>query len=342
MGTVRMNLGAASYDIVVRRGVLRQAATELNLDRKVLVVTDDEVPRQYPNTIVDLSREGHLFSFPSGERSKSLGTFSRILSFMLENSFSRGDCVVAVGGGVAGDMAGFAAASYMRGIDFYNIPTTVLSQVDSSIGGKTAVNLDGVKNVVGAFYQPKKVLVDPEVLDTLPRRQVSNGLAEALKMACTFDEGLFDVFLRDDPFRRIDEVIERSLEIKRSVVEQDEREGGLRKVLNFGHTIGHGIESTLLDGTLHHGECVALGMIPMCSKEVREDLKACLRKLGIPTSYRLDARLVCQAIGHDKKASGKRITTVQVKKVGTFEFVDMDVEEIAKRLETIQDDGLRG
>ena len=336
MGIVRMNLGTDSYDIVVRRGVLSEVGAELDLDRKVLVVSDDGVPDQYADEVMAQAREGYRFVFPAGEESKSLFTFEDILKHMLRCGFSRKDCVVAVGGGVSGDMAGFAAACYMRGIDFYNIPTTVLSQVDSSIGGKTAVNLDSVKNIVGAFYQPKKVLIDPEVLGTLSRRQISNGLAEAFKMACTFDEKLFRFFIEDDAFKGIDSVIERSLELKRDVVEQDEKEGGLRKVLNFGHTIGHGIESTLLEGTLHHGECVALGMLPMCAPEVRKQLEAGLVKLGLPTKFNFNEDAVLEAIAHDKKSSGDRISTVYVPEVGKFEFRDLSISEIRELLSVIK------
>lgn len=336
MGIVRMNLGTDSYDIVVRRGVLSEVGAELDLDRKVLVVSDDGVPDQYADEVMAQAREGFRFVFPAGEESKSLFTFEDILKHMLRCGFSRKDCVVAVGGGVSGDMAGFAAACYMRGIDFYNIPTTVLSQVDSSIGGKTAVNLDSVKNIVGAFYQPKKVLIDPEVLGTLSRRQISNGLAEAFKMACTFDEKLFRFFIEDDAFKEIDSVIERSLELKRDVVEKDEKEGGLRKVLNFGHTIGHGIESTLLEGTLHHGECVALGMLPMCSPEVRKQLEAGLVKLGLPTKFNFNEDAVLEAIAHDKKSSGDTISTVYVPEVGKFEFRDLSISEIRELLSVIK------
>ena len=331
-----MNLGPASYDIVVRRGALSDAGNELNLDRKVLVVSDDGVPDQYADEVMAQAREGFRFVFPAGEESKSLFTLEDILRHMLRCGFSRKDCVVAVGGGVSGDIAGFAAACYMRGIDFYNIPTTVLSQVDSSIGGKTAVNLDGVKNIFGAFHQPKKVLIDPDVLGTLSRRQISNGLAEAFKMACTFDPDLFRFFLEGDAFKDIDHVIERSLELKRDVVQKDEKEAGLRKVLNFGHTIGHGIESTLLEGTLHHGECVALGMLPMCAPEVRRQLEAGLVRLGLPTRFNFNENAVIEAIAHDKKSSGDTISTVYVPEVGRFEFRDLAVNEIRELLSVIK------
>ncbi|MBO4409180.1 MAG: 3-dehydroquinate synthase [Spirochaetales bacterium] len=337
MGTIRMNLGADSYDIVIGRGILGSCASHLNLDRKVMVVSDDGVPEEYQQKVLSQAAEGHLFVFPSGEESKNLETYGHLLSFMLDMGFSRGDCVVAVGGGVAGDLAGFAASCYMRGISFYNIPTTVLSQVDSSIGGKTAVNLGGVKNVVGTFNQPDKVLIDPDVLLTLPARQVSNGLAEALKMALTSDASLFRLFLEGDPLGEIDTVIEKSLEIKKGVVEKDQFESGLRRVLNFGHTIGHGIEAAC-GGELLHGECVALGMIPMCAPSVRKDLLKCLEKLGLPVRCRFDRDRVLEAIGHDKKKAGRTIKTVHVTAPGTFGMKDMTVEELAALLDLIEED----
>ena len=336
MSVIHVNLKENSYDILVQRGCLENAGKELNLNRKVLVVSDSGVPSKYVETIKNQCKEGYSFVFPFCENSKCIEVWQQILDQMLEHNFSRKDCVVAVGGGVVGDVSGFAASAYMRGIDFYNIPTTVLSQVDSSIGGKTAVNFHNVKNIVGAFYQPKKVLIDPEVLNTLDKRQISNGLAEALKMSLTFDKDLFNIFKNEDPFEKIDMIIEKSLICKKNVVEQDEKEAGLRKVLNFGHTIGHGIESTLLDGTLHHGECVALGMIPMSDEEIRSDVKACIEKLNIPVKFEFDSDKVCDAISHDKKSSGNTIACVIVPEVGKFEFQNMSVEEIKQKLEMIK------
>ncbi len=269
--TVRMNLGENSYDIIVERSSLASADKYLNLNRNVLIVTDDGVPPIYSQTIAKLSKNPILITLKQGEDTKSFESLQKLCSIMLLNGFSRKDCVVAVGGGVIGDLSGFAAASFMRGIDFYNIPTTVLSQVDSSIGGKVAINFEGIKNIIGAFYQPKCVLIDPDVLNTLPQRQISNGLAEAVKMGLTSDASLFELFENGEIADNIEEIIIRSLNVKKSVVEQDEKEAGLRKILNFGHTIGHAIESNKF-GELYHGECVALGMLYMCSQSVCERL----------------------------------------------------------------------
>ncbi len=328
-----MNLGEDSYDIVVCRGALLKAKEHLNLDRRVLVVTDSGVPKQYAASLAAMCREGVICTVDEGEDSKSLETFGQLLQTMLDHSFSRKDCVVAVGGGVVGDLAGFAASAYMRGIDFYNIPTTLLSQIDSSIGGKTAINFGGVKNVVGAFFQPKKVLIDPDLLKTLPKRQISNGLAEAIKMALTSDEQLFDLFCHGKIEESLDEIIIRSLKIKKSVVEQDEKETGLRKILNFGHTVGHGIESSEGMSELYHGECVALGMIPMCSDAIRPRLVEVLKKCDLYRELSYDWDKITEAAFHDKKADGDTVTVTLVDRIGSFQMKTMkclDVINLAK------------
>ncbi len=324
---IHMNLGENSYDILVERGLLREAGKHLNLARRVLVVTDSGVPEEYAKTVAAQCKEAVICTVTSGEDSKSMDGFSKLLETMLTHNFSRRDCVVAVGGGVVGDLSGFAAASYMRGIDFYNIPTTLLSQIDSSIGGKTSINFGGVKNIVGAFYQPKKVLVDPDLLSTLPRRQVSNGLAEAVKMALTSDQELFDIFENKDIFEHIDQIIIRSLTIKKNVVEQDEKEAGLRKILNFGHTVGHGIESANFQ-KLYHGECVALGMIPMCDPSIRQRVIDVLKKCNLYNLIDFDWNRIKEAAFHDKKADGDTVTVSMVQKIGSFKFVTMKCDEV--------------
>ena len=251
--TVHIPLAQNSYDIVIERGVLARAGEELNLNRKVLIVTDTGVPQVYAQQVAACCQQPFIVCVEQGEGSKSIAVWESLLHKMLAEGFTRFDAVVAVGGGVVGDLAGFCAASYMRGVDFYNIPTTLLSQVDSSVGGKTAVNFEGIKNIIGAFYQPKKVLIDPAVLETLEHRHFGAGLAEAIKMAVCFDEELFSFIETQDAQQNIDQIIEKSIRIKAMVVEKDEKEAGLRKALNFGHTIGHAIEA---NSDLYHGECV--------------------------------------------------------------------------------------
>lgn len=325
---IHMNLQEQSYDILVQRGILKSAGELLNLDRRVLVVTDSGVPAEYAQTIAQQCKAPVILTVEAGEGSKSLETFGRLLETMLDHGFSRKDCVVAVGGGVVGDLSGFAASAYMRGIDFYNIPTTLLSQIDSSIGGKTAINFGGVKNIVGAFYQPKKVLIDPELLKTLPERQISNGLAEAVKMSLTSDQALFELFENGEIESNIDEIIIRSLNIKKSVVEQDEREAGLRKILNFGHTIGHGIESSGDMTQLYHGECVALGLIPMCAEAIRPRVIEVLKKCGLYNLIAFDWDRIMDAAFHDKKADGDSVTVTLVPEIGSYELRKLTFAEV--------------
>ena len=339
--TIHMNLGGDSYDILVQRGILSSAGQHLNLNRRVLVVTDSGVPAEYAETVAAQCRTGIICTVETGEASKSLDGFGKLLQTMLDHGFSRKDCVVAVGGGVVGDLSGFAASAYMRGIDFYNIPTTLLSQIDSSIGGKTAINFGNVKNIVGAFYQPKKVLIDPDLLKTLPPRQISNGLAEAVKMSLTSDRELFELFETGDIEKNLDKIIIRSLNIKKNVVEQDEKETGLRKILNFGHTVGHGIESSEGMSELYHGECVALGMIPMCGENIRPRVIDVLKKCGLYRVLQYDWDAVIDAAFHDKKADGDTVTVTLVSEPGYFELRTMkclDVIEAAKKaLEGLKD-----
>ena len=325
---ITVELGKNSYPITIRRGALAHADAYMKLNRKVLVVTDSGVPGQYAKAVADCCAEPVLVTIPQGEGSKSLANFELLCRTMLRNGFTRTDCVVAVGGGVVGDLAGFAAASFMRGIDFYNVPTTVLSQVDSSVGGKVAIDLDNIKNCVGAFHQPKAVLIDPEVLDTMPQRQISNGLAEAVKMAVTFDKSLLSLFESSDYLSRIDEIIAASLKIKAAVVKADEKESGLRRVLNFGHTIGHGIETAGGLNGMYHGECVALGMLPMCSDALRPRVKAILETLKLPTTCTADPDAVWEAMLHDKKLSGSTITVVYAPQAGSFELQAMPIADL--------------
>lgn len=322
-----------NYDIVLEPGAIKNAGELLNLNRRVLVVTDSGVPAQYAETVAAQCSEAVIVTIPQGERSKCFDEFRHLLSEMLDKSFTRGDCVVAVGGGVVGDLSGFAASCYMRGVDFYNIPTTLLSQVDSSIGGKTAIDFGGVKNIVGAFYQPKKVIIDPEVLETLSRRQLMAGLAEAIKMAATNDAELFELIENSaDLTADLPQIIYRALMIKKSVVEQDPRETGLRKVLNFGHTIGHAVES-FNAGKLLHGECVALGMIPMSGDNAAARIKSVLEKYGLPSKIGQSAEELMPFLKHDKKMASDGIAAVIVDEIGSFRLCRMSADEILSRLE---------
>lgn len=325
-----MELGERSYDILIERGCLQQAGQLLHLNRKVCIVTDEGVPRQYVEKLAAQCESPVIVTVDAGEESKTMETVTKLCRVMLERGFSRKDCVAAVGGGMVGDLAGFAAACFMRGVDFYNIPTTLLSQVDSSIGGKTGVNLDGVKNIVGAFWQPLKVLIDPDTLDTLSPRLYAEGMAEAVKMALASDEKLFEQLEQGD--LPVEELLYGALSIKKAIVEQDEREGGIRKLLNFGHTIGHGVESAA-KGSLYHGECVAIGLLPMCSQPVRARLQPVLERLGLPTSTDLDKEQIWQAMQHDKKSNSVGFSAVFVDEPGKAYAKNITFEQMKTILE---------
>lgn len=325
---IHLDLKDNSYDIIVERGILEKAGEHINLNRRVLVVTDSGVPAIYAQTLAKHCKSPIICTVESGEASKSIETFTKLLRIMLDNDFSRKDCVVAVGGGVVGDLSGYVASAYMRGVDFYNIPTTLLSQIDSSIGGKTAINFGGIKNIVGAFYQPKKVLIDPELLKTLPERQISNGLAEAVKMALTSDKELFEIFENKVIKDNIDEIIIRSLNIKKSVVEQDEKESGIRKILNFGHTIGHGIESSVNMEELFHGECVALGLIPMCDEKIRTRVVNVLKKCNLYNLIDFDWDKISEVMFHDKKADGDTVAVTTVNEIGKYEIKTLKCSQV--------------
>ena len=330
------------YDVVIEPGLLTRLGTmaaELGLGRRAAVISDDAVFALYgaaaEKALTDAGFQVDHFLFPHGEQQKNLSTYGQVLNFLCDRRFTRSDFLVALGGGVVGDLAGFTAATYQRGITYIQVPTTLLSMMDSSVGGKTAVDLGDTKNIVGAFWQPKLVIVDPETLSTLPRRHYINGLAEAVKASLLADPELFAIFEKGDVDARIGEIIYRSLRFKKNIVEQDEQEHGMRKALNFGHTIGHGIEAVKgIKGRrtvgLFHGECVALGMLPMIeSKALQKRVRAVYRRLGLPTRTTYDKEKVLAEMLHDKKAQGGQITMIKVPGLGCW------------RAETIPVEGLR-
>ena len=315
-----------NYDVVIEKGCINNVNEYLDLNRKVLILTDSLVPINYSNIVKEKSKEGYIYTIASGEASKSFENYGKILDYLVEHQFSRTDCIVAVGGGVVGDLAGFVASTYMRGITFYNIPTTLLSQVDSSIGGKTAIDKCGIKNIVGAFYPPHKVLIDTDLLKTLDDRQLHSGLVEAIKMGLTNDQELFDLIKNSNNlFDDIETIVTKALMVKKMIVEADPKEKGLRRVLNYGHTIGHAIESST---KYLHGECVGLGMLYFASFDVRKEIKEVLEKYKLPISHNVDNKILYDYICLDKKRSGNKITIVYVEEKGNFKFLNIELEAI--------------
>lgn len=331
---LHMELGKNSYDILLERGCLSRVHEFIQTDRKVMIVTDDMVPQTYVDCLCTQLPNAYVHVVKHGEQAKSLEVFADVNEDLLEHQFSRKDMMIALGGGVVGDLCGFVAASYMRGISFIQIPTTTLSQIDSSIGGKVAINFHGVKNILGAFYQPKMVLIDPDTLSTLPRRHYINGLVEALKAGLIYDPSLFELFEHKNIDDDIGLIIEKALKVKKDVVEKDEKEMNLRKILNFGHTIGHAIETSYHLGELYHGECVALGMMYfIADQKLKERVKAIYQKLGIQDQVPLQKDLWMQVMKNDKKADHNEVDTIWVSSLGKAEIKTMSFEALENVME---------
>lgn len=328
----KVNMNNFEYPVYVEKGIINKVNEYLNLNRKVLILTDSGVPKEYAATVASQCSEPYIYTIEQGEKSKNLENYQLIISYMIDHNFTRTDCICAVGGGVCGDLAGFVGSSFMRGITFYNIPTTLLSQVDSSIGGKTGVDYHGLKNIVGAFYPPHAVVIDPLTLNTLDDRLFYEGLAEAIKMAATRNKDLF-YFIKNSIDIRSDseEVINRSLAIKKEVVEIDPKETGLRKILNFGHTFGHAIE-TIAEGSLLHGECVSIGMMYCAGPNAKKEIKETLEKYHLPTSVNFDKEKIYQLMIHDKKMSGTKISIILVEEIGNCSILKINYEDLKNYL----------
>ena len=321
-----------SYDVIIQRNIINNVSEYLSLQRKVLILTDDGVPSEYVSKISSQCLNPIIVTVKQGEQSKNIDNYQLVMKTLIEHGFTRTDCLVSIGGGVVGDLGGFISSTYMRGIDFYNIPTTLLSQVDSSIGGKTAIDYNGIKNIIGSFYTPKCVLIDPNTLKTLDKRQLHAGLVEAIKMACTCSSSLFEIISKSKNLENdIDEIIFQSLQIKQKIVEEDLEEKGLRRVLNFGHTLGHIIESAS-NYKLLHGECVGIGMLSFSSDKARKQIKKLLKKYNLPTSYDLSLKDIEDYLIHDKKKTGDYIWIVSVENIGSYELKKIKIDELYNKL----------
>jgi len=339
----RVNVKTSTeYDVLIGANLLDRAGeyiAEAAGGNLAVVVTDDIVAGFHLERLINaLSGAGYrtlVFTIRNGEASKTTHNYVKLLNFMAENGVTRSDIVVALGGGVVGDLAGFAAATYMRGVPYVQIPTTLLAAVDSSVGGKTAVDLDAGKNLAGAFYQPKIVLCDHTLLDTLEPRVFSDGCAEVIKYGMIADKELFEM-LGEGARENIEEIITRCVTIKRDVVCEDEFESGVRKLLNFGHTVGHAIEH-LSDYAISHGEAVAIGMVietraavseGWCGSECVDVLVKTLRSCNLPIASPYSARELSRAALTDKKRSGDKITLIIPERVGKCVLRDIDVGEM--------------
>ena len=342
-----VSLGKRSYDILIQGGLLNEMGACLHdagLSGRAAIVTNPNVYRLYGAKVLgSLKRSGfqtHTIMIPEGERAKTLNWTSQILDDLMARRFDRHDILVAVGGGVVGDLTGFAASVYLRGIPFVQVATTLVAQVDSSVGGKTGVNHRLGKNMIGAFYQPRLVLMDTETLSTLPKREWVAGLAEVIKYGMIADKSFFEYLeqhteailrMERDP---VQFMIQRCCEIKASVVAQDERESGLRRILNYGHTVGHALESLGGYRKLIHGEAVGIGMVQeaavsnhlgRCAEEVVTRQRDLVRRVGLPDKLpALKFSELWKAMQHDKKVVKGEINCVLPREVGRVEVVPLE------------------
>ena len=331
------------YDVLIGPGLRKEAGTRLASlfpGKRVMLVSDDRVYALYGEDAEESLRAAGLpccrFVFPHGERQKNLGTWGQLLEALCGASLTRGDVIAALGGGVVGDLAGFAAAAYRRGVPFVQLPTTLLAAVDSSVGGKTGLDLAGGKNQAGAFYQPWLVLCDTETLATLPPEEVLGGSAEVVKYAMIGSEELMRTLEADPASPRSEDVIAACVEMKRDYVLADEFDTGCRQMLNFGHTFGHAAE-LLSDYHIPHGQAVAMGMAVMtrsaaeagiCSRETADRLLRLLQRLGLPETIPFPAEAVARAARSDKKAQGSRLTLIVPEGVGACRAETVDASEL--------------
>lgn len=334
MKILNVNVLHKNYDIVLAKESILHLQDHFDTNQKIFILTDENIPQKWIDIVASQCKHAKVFKVHGNEESKSINTYEECLKACLSFSMSRKDLLIALGGGVIGDLGGFVAASYMRGIPFISIPTTTLSQIDSSIGGKVAINLGEVKNIVGAFYHPEKVIIDFNTLSTLPRRHFINGLIEALKAGLIHDPSLFALFEQDDWEMHLEEIIYKSLCMKKAIVEADEKENGIRKTLNFGHTIGHGIESYYHLDTYYHGECVAMGMLYFIEDDsLKQRVLKIYEKLGITPTVSLDINKVYDLLSKDKKAYDNKISIIKVKEVGKAYIEEINLCELKKILE---------
>ena len=341
METIHVNV-KDSYDVLVGPGLLAQSGALIkDVDsriQKLLIVSDSNVAKLYKDALAGVLRgagfEVFDFVFEAGEQSKNLGTIGRILGVLAEKAFTRTDAVVALGGGVATDMAGFAASIFLRGIKVFQIPTSLLAQVDASVGGKTGVDLPEGKNLVGAFWQPSLVIADTKLLASLDDEIFTEGMAEVIKYAFIWDEDFYKKLLnrvtKNSP--ELEKIVACCIQIKADVVSQDEHDNGLRQLLNFGHTIGHVIEARS-NFTVSHGFAVAKGMERISrGSPVHDELVQMLKMYELPCDDPISADQIMAGIMNDKKKRGSNITAVVVNKIGKGELKPMPVEEFRNYL----------
>lgn len=348
MKSLRVNLGVNSYDIIIGSKILDKIGDYVKSDGgKVFIVSDTNVAPLFANTVMDsLSEKGYeckLHVLEAGEETKNINSIVPLYSSMLAFNLTRKDLIITLGGGVIGDLGGFVASTYLRGVPFVQVPTSLLAQVDSSVGGKVAVDLPEGKNLVGSFYQPKLVYIDTDVLYDLPDAFYIDGMAEIIKYGCIKDRGLFEVLegikSRDEFMQKVEDIVYTCCDIKRKVVEIDEKDTGERMLLNFGHTYGHALEKYYKFRGYTHGQAVAIGMVfvtgiseklGLTAKGTTERIKNILVNYGLPVSDPTPVEKLISAMLNDKKNMGKKLFVVLLKEIGESYTYPTDAEFFLK------------
>lgn len=353
MNTIHVDLGPKAYDIEIERGLLDKIGAKVSAllpkVKKAVVVTDTNVGPLYAERLRrSLAAAGipaEVITFAAGEQSKNLTVFSEVLEQIAATGLTRSDVLLTLGGGVVGDLGGYAAASYMRGIAFIQVPTSLLAQIDSSVGGKVAVDLKAGKNLAGAFYQPKAVYIDEDLLKTLPAHFLHDGLAEAIKYGAILDKALFAQiagYAGDaELLEHIDSIVATCCNIKARLVEQDEFDTGLRGLLNFGHTMGHAIEQYYGFSKFSHGEGVGIGMYQLTQRTeelgitpagTAAQIKAVLEKYQLPTEPGVAKALLLEGMQHDKKKNGNTLTIIILESLGKAVLKKLAWEQVPEYL----------
>lgn len=339
---------SSPYEVLVGQDLLKNTANLLDGITgysKVAIITDQKVAPLYLQQVSDsFPADVQVFSLvlPQGEATKSAKKWTEVLSFLCQNGLTRTDLVVALGGGVIGDLTGFAASCYLRGVRYLQIPTTLLAQVDSSVGGKTAINIPEGKNLIGSFYQPCRVICDIDTLATLDAVDFSSGMAEVIKYGCIYDADMFDDFSHMDQVDVRMRVIQRCIEIKAIVVTKDERDTGLRMILNFGHTLGHAVEKEHGFSGYTHGQSVAIGMIAITKLSeksgftpagIADQIESICKQFDLPTVCDVSPERLVALCARDKKNTAKALRVLLLDKMGSCQIVSMTMDEFATFVE---------
>ncbi len=338
----------APYEVLIGPGLIEQSGTLIRqtvISKTVLIVTDDIVDSLYGEaleaSLIKAGFECIKYVFPNGEGSKNINTYTDILEFAARNELTRDDCMIALGGGVVGDITGFAAATYLRGIAYIQVPTTLLAMVDSSVGGKTAVDLQSGKNLAGAFYQPKLVIADTDTLSTLPESVFAEGMAETIKYGILFDRDFFNFLNENDAEKNTEYIVGRCVCFKRDIVNEDEKDRGVRGLLNLGHTVGHAVEKLSQYG-ISHGSAVAIGTViiargaykcGLCEFDLSDEIIGIYNKYGLPVSTAFTADELLCVCRHDKKNGADGITLVLPETIGKCRLYKTDFNELMKIIE---------